>query len=413
MEWFVRLGLALGVGLLIGVERGWRDRAAAEGSRIAGVRTLGLVGLLGGLWALLAAELGEALLGVAFAGLAALMIIAHTMSARADGDVGITTVVAALVTFALGALAVRGHEQIAAAGGVITAGLLSLKPVLHGWLQRLEERELYAVLKLLLISVVLLPVLPDQGYGPWNALNPYAIWWMVVLIAGISFAGYVAMKAVGAQRGIVLGGLFGGLVSSTAVTLNYARLGRERGHQTVLAAGVLVACGTMFPRILMEVTVINPALLNALAPPLILMTATAFGGALWFWFRQRRDGDAGDMPLHNPLQLSTAVQFGLLLAAVMLLAEALRAWLGEAGIYLLAGVSGISDVDAITLSMARMAQGDLPAEVATRAIVLAAVVNTLVKGGLALVIGGAGMGARILPVFIGAVALGGLGLFLA
>lgn len=412
MELYIRLGLALGIGLLIGVERGWRERAAPEGSRIAGVRTLGLVGLLGGLWALLAAELGELLLGLAFAVIAVLMIIAHTMRARTDGDVGITTVVAALVTFALGALAVRGYESVAAAGGVITAALLSLKPVLHGWLRRVEARDFYAVLQLLLISVVLLPVLPDQGYGPWNALNPYEIWWMVVLIAGISFAGYVAMKAVGTQRGIMLGGLFGGLVSSTAVTLNYSRLGRENRYRTVLAAGVLVAAGTMFPRILIEVAVINPVLLELLALPLVLMAVTVFSGALWLWHWQRRSGELGEMPLHNPLRLATAVKFGLLLAAVMLLAEAFRAWLGEAGVYLLAGISGISDVDAITLSMARMAQGDLPAEVAVRAIMLAAMVNTIVKGVLATFIGGMALGARIVPVFVAAAVVGTVSLFL-
>lgn len=411
MELYIRLGLALGIGLLIGVERGWREHAAAEGSRIAGVRTLGLVGLLGGLWALLAAELGEVLLGLAFGALAVLMIVAHIMHARTDGDVGITTVVAALVTFALGALAVRGHENVAAAGGVVTAALLSLKPVLHGWLRRVEAREFYAVLQLLLISVVLLPMLPDQGYGPWNALNPYEIWWMVVLIAGISFAGYVAMKVVGTQRGIMLGGLFGGLASSTAVTLNYSRLGRENGYETVLAAGVLVAAGTMFPRILVEVAAINPALLELLALPLVLMAAVVFSGALWLWHWQRRSSKVGEMPLHNPLRLATAVKFGLLLAAVMLLAEAFRAWLGEAGVYLLAGISGISDVDAITLSMARMAQADLSAEVAVRAIILAAMVNTIVKGVLAAVIGGMTMGARIAPVFVAAVAVGAASLF--
>lgn len=412
MELYIRLGLALGIGLLIGVERGWRERAAPEGSRIAGVRTLGLVGLLGGLWALLAAELGELLLGLAFAVLAALMIIAYTMRARTDGDAGITTVVAALVTFALGALAVRGYESVAAAGGVVTAALLSLKPVLHGWLRRVEARDFYAVLQLLLISVVLLPVLPDQGYGPWNALNPYEIWWMVVLIAGISFAGYVAMKVVGTQRGIMLGGLFGGLVSSTTVTLNYSRLGRENRYRTVLAAGVLVAAGTMFPRILIEVAAVNPALLELLALPLVLMAITVFSGALWLWHWQRRSDELGEMPLHNPLRLATAVKFGLLLAAVMLLAEAFRAWLGEAGVYLLAGISGISDVDAITLSMARMAQGDLPAEVAVRAIMLAAMVNTIVKGVLATFIGGMALGARIVPVFVAAAVVGTVSLFL-
>jgi len=408
MELFISLGLALAVGLLIGVERGWHERSAAEGTRIAGVRTFGLLGLLGGLWGLLAEVMGEILLGFAFAAVAAVMIIAHIRDTRVDRDYGITTVVAALVTFALGALAVRGYQGVAAAGAVIAATLLSLKPVLHRWLQRLEASELYAGLKLLLISVVLLPVLPNRGYGPWQALNPYEIWWLVVLIAGISFVGYFAMKFAGTGRGIMLTGLFGGTVSSTAVTLNFSRLGRKKTLQRMLSAGVLVAAATMFPRIMLEVAVVNPAILPPLVLPLGLMTLVTYGGAAWFWRQRRVEADTGELPLRNPLELISALQFGLLLVAVMLLAEAFRAWLGETGVYLVAAISGISDVDAITLSLARMARADLSGEVAARAIVLAAMVNTLVKGLLVIFIAGRGMGMRVAPVFVATVLLGGL-----
>lgn len=396
MTLFLDLWLALAVGLLIGAERGWQKRAAAEGARIAGIRTFGLVGLLGGLWGLLGREFGDVLLGFSFIAVAALMILAHLMDPERERDRSITTVVAALVTFALGALAVRGYEAVAAAGAVISATLLSLKPVLHRWLKQLEPEELYGTLKLLLISVVILPVLPDRGIGPWGALNPREVWLMVVLIAAISFAGYFAMKIGGTRRGILFTAVLGGLASSTAVTLSLSRMGRDRANLgPLLSAGVLAACATMFPRMLLAIAVINPGLVMQALPPLGVMGLVTLAAAGWFWHRSPRGGDAGELPLRNPFELGPALKFGLLLAAVMVLAQAFRAWLGHAGIYLLAGLSGLSDVDAITLSLSGMARADLAGHVAVQAIVLAAIANTLVKGSMVVGIGGRSMGLRV------------------
>ncbi|NIP73019.1 MAG: MgtC/SapB family protein [Gammaproteobacteria bacterium] len=411
MQPFLNLALALAIGFLVGIERGWQMREAAEGSRIAGIRTFGLIGLLGGLWALLGEQFGELVLGIAFATMASLLLIARLRGPAAERDRGATTEVAAMVTFALGALAVREYQAVAAAAAVITTLLLSLKPVLHGWLRRLEARELYAILKLLLISVVLLPVLPDRGYGPGAALNPYEIWWMVVLIAGISFVGYFAMRVAGTRRGLLLTGLFGGLASSTATTLNFARLGRHRpALHRVLLVGVLLASATMFPRILLEVAVVNPALLGPLIAPLGLMVLGAALAGGWYWRNQQDIGDTGELPYRNPFELVPALQFGLILVAVMLLAEALRTRFGEVGLYLLAAISGLSDVDAITLSLARMARADLPASVGTRAIVLAAMVNTVVKAVLVISISGWSMGLRLMGAVALVLALGAVGL---
>ena len=407
MDPLLNLGIALALGLMIGSERGWRERHAEEGSRVAGIRTFGLIGLLGGLWALLAQDMGETLLGFAFLALTIVLAIAYWQERQEDHDVGITTLVAALATFALGAFAVRGYATLAAAGAVATTVLLSLKPTLHRWLQRLEAEEFHAALKLLLISVVVLPVLPNQGYGPWGALNPYHIWWMVVLIAGLSFAGYIAMKAAGTERGILLTGLLGGLASSTATTLTFARLARRIQLGQVLAAGTLVASATMFPRVLVEVAVINPQLLPALVPPLVLMTLTTIAYGLWLWRRHRARPHTTKLPLHNPLELSSALQFGLLLSAILVLAEALRAWLGDAGIYLLAFVSGIGDVDAITLSMARMSTRDLPPTVAGHAILIATLTNTLMKGVLVISIAGGEMARSFVPGLVLVLAVGG------
>jgi len=412
MEHLADLGIALAIGLLVGIERGWKERSAEEGSRIAGIRTFGLLGLLGGLWALLAEDMGNMLLGISFLALTAILIAGYWRERQIDHDLGITTLIAALVTFALGALAIRGQIHIAITGAVITVTLLSLKPTLHSWLRHLAPEEFYAALKLLLISVVLLPVLPNQGYGPWEAINPYQVWWMVVLIAGLSFAGYLAMKLVGTKRGILLTGVFGGVVSSTATTLTFSRLAKQINMGRLLSLGVLVASTTMFPRVLIEVSIINPALLTHLLAPLSLITFVTAGYCAWLWHTIDNTHGATTLRLKNPLQLRSALQFGLLLAAIMLLAEAFRAWLGEAGIYLLAAVSGLADVDAITLSLANMAHADLAADVASRAILLATLVNTLVKGILVFVIAGGSMAKHFAPGLILMLATGVGSLFL-
>jgi len=183
---FLRLSVALAIGLLIGVERGWKEREAREGERVAGVRTYGLIGLLGGGMALVAERLGPLPLALAFVALAGVLTAAYAINVERDDDAGITSLVAGLLTFVFGALAALGQVAVAAASAVVTTLLLGFKPVLHRWVSALEGKELRAGLKLLLISVVLLPILPDRGYGPWHALNPYQIWWMVVLIAAIS-----------------------------------------------------------------------------------------------------------------------------------------------------------------------------------------------------------------------------------
>ncbi|MDZ7787705.1 MAG: DUF4010 domain-containing protein [Halofilum sp. (in: g-proteobacteria)] len=408
---FERLGVALALGLLIGLERGWKHRSEAEGERIAGLRTFGLLGLLGGILALLAAELGVLLFAFGFAALAVVLVLVHLQSVRArdEPDRSITSLVAALLAFALGGLAGIGYMGPAAAGAVVTALLLNLKPTLHGWLESLSRDEVTAVLKLGLISVVVLPVLPNRGFGPWDVLNPYAIWWLVVLIAGISFVGYFAMKLLGPGRGIPLTGLFGGLTSSTATTLSFARMGRrQHSLAPILASGIAVAAATMFPRILLEVAVVNPGLLRELAPAMTAVTLLMLIGAALLWWRSTGPVASAEVKLKNPFEIAPALQFGALLVGVLLLAEAARQWFGDTGVFVLAALSGLTDVDAITLSMARMARGDLAPESAVGAILLAAAVNTAVKVVLAALLGHIGMAIRLAVVFAPALAGGGL-----
>lgn len=396
IEGFQRLALALAIGLLVGVERGWRQRTGPEGSRVAGIRTFGVVGFLGGLAAFAAGGPATTMFALFFLGFTVLTAVAHAVAASRTGDLSATTAVAALLTFLLGAIAVDGQMAVAAAGAVVATLLLSVKPILHGWLQRLEYQELSAALKLLLISVVLLPVLPDRGFGPWAALNPYEIWWMVVLIAAISFCGYVAVRLAGARRGLLLTALFGGIASSTAVTVNFARLSRRNpGAEALLAAGIIAASATMFLRVILILAVIKPALLGQLGWPLAVAAAVSYLGVAWLARHIVGPQPEPELKVENPFEFWTALRFGILLGAIMVLAHALPQWLGRPGLAILAAVSGLADVDAITLSMARLADETVLPAAAAAAIAIAATVNTAVKIGLAAIIGRPGLRLRV------------------
>lgn len=406
---FYNLGAALAIGLLIGVERGWQKRAVQEGKRVAGVRTYGLIGLLGGGLAQLSTQFGSFILGLAFIGLAGALTTVYVVNLRqGDGDMGITSLITGLLTFVLGALAAMGEVAIAAAFAVVTTLLLSYKPVLHHWVSVLEPEEVRAGIKMLLISVVLLPILPDKGYGPSQALNPYEIWWMVVLIAAISFIGYFAVKIAGPRQGTVFMGLFGGLASSTAVTLHFSRTMRSKTTMTsMLSMGILLACGTMYPRMILVAGIVNPDIAHQLLLPAVVMALLTYAPAVIYWRTMAHKGKDAVSPLRNPLELKSAVGFGLLLALVMLLGKVLQNLFGESGVLALAAASGIADVDAITLSLARMSQDVLMLQVAVTGIVIAAAMNSLVKGGMATFFGGRDAGLRVgLPLL--ASAIGGL-----
>lgn len=405
MEAILNLGLALPLGLLVGVERGWQEHEGAEGSRLAGIRTFGLIALLGGLWELLGRGSGEILLGIAFLAFVVLMAVAHVAEARASHDYGVTTLIAALITFALGALSVRGEHAVAATGAVVTTIVLSLKPVLHRWLQRIDPEELAAALKLLLISVVILPILPDRGYGPWQAINPYQLWWIVVLLAAISFAAYAAVKIAGARWGILLSGFLGGMVSSTGVSIHFARLAGTSIQDNILVAGVLVASATMFFRVLVLVAVLNFGLLRSLCLPMLAMAALV--AAAVAYARNSGQTQIDSLKLRNPVELGQAMQFGLLLAVIFLATKAALAWIGQAGLYLVATVSGVADVDAITISLSRLTGGYMPLRSVSLAVFAATVVNTATKTILVAVLGGPRIGAKVAWPMVGSLVVGG------
>lgn len=391
------LGTALAIGLLIGVERGWRSREEKEGRRVAGLRTYGLTGLLGGCAGLLSQYLGVIVFGFIFLGFTAAVTVSYAMQQRISGDVSITSLITILLTFVLGTLATLDHINLAASAAVITTLLLRFKDVLHGWLRNLERRELHAALQLLLISVVLLPILPNQGYGPWQAFNPYEIWWMVVLIASISFIGYFIMKIAGPEKGVLLTALTAGMVSSTVLTLHFSKLSKQQADmKKLLAAGILVACGIMFPRVVLVASLINPLLFNELIMPMIVMTSLTFSIAAIMWHQSSDYQPCKLTHLSNPLELKSALFFGALLVLAILLGKVAIYYFGETGIYLLAAVSGVADVDSINLVLSRMSVTELSLDVAAVGIVIASSSNTLIKAFLAVLIGGESMAIRVL-----------------
>ncbi|HHP0466417.1 TPA: MgtC/SapB family protein [Vibrio harveyi] len=407
------LFVALLLGAIVGTQRGWVMRNSVEGSRVAGIRTFSLVGLLGGLVGILANLYTPLLLGFALIALVILACIAFVIQQKKSEDISITGVVSLVITFVLGSLAVSGEPVLAAAAAVITAVVLDNKRELHQALQRLQEYELDAALRLLLISIVLLPLLPNQAYGPWNALNPYEIWWMVVLIASISFVGYFAIKIGGAKRGILFTSVFAGLSSSTALTLQFSHLSREQSSiSPLLASGILLSCGTMFPRLLIVLSVINPQLVTLLWPIVMIMMIALYFPAWWIWRRSEVGKVEQSNKQTNPLALQSALFFGVVLAVIMLLSHALSDLFGNAGVLILSALSGITDVDAISLALGRQSTQTLSVETAALGILIAASVNTVVKMGMVVAIGDNALWRRVAPVMVGCVLSGAI-LFLA
>lgn len=389
IEIFQRLAVALSIGTLVGLERGWASRRKEEGRRGAGLRTFALLGLAGGVLGLMAAQLG-ALPFAAGAVCATAAIAAFRWRAAGEsGDFGVTTVIAALCVFALGGYAAIGSLAVAAAAAVAMTLFLALKSALHGWLRQLTWPELRSALILLAMTFIVLPLVPDRGLGPYQAFNPYLVWSMTVAIAAVSFAGYVAIRVAGEQLGVLLAGLVGGLASSTATTVSLARLSRERAAAPeVPAAGILMSFAVMYLRVPVVAFLLSPQLGAMLAMAAIAAAAASAAVALLALRRRRREAQAPQAPhLPNPLDLWPVLKFGALIAAVSILSTILAQTVGEGGLHAFAFLAGLADVDAPTVSLAAMAGGAVGIPAAATGIGLAVLANTLSKTGLAWLLG--------------------------
>ena len=407
LEYLPRFITSLAIGLLIGLER---ERSPAAK---AGLRTFALVALFGTVAAMLAEKTASPWLltgGLLVIGL--MTVAAYLREQQEVADPGTTTVAAIVMCYGLGAMIWHGYATLAVMLAIVTTMLLYFKAELRGITQNLSRRDLTSMLQFAVLTFIILPVLPDINYGPYDALNPYQIWLMVVLISGVSLAGYLALRVVGQRYGVALLGLFGGLASSTATTLVYARHSRDSDALARLAVVVILLANlVVLLRLAVVSAVVAPALLPQLLPVLGSGLLFGLGATAYWWHQLRQEGEVPVPEISNPTEIRTAVGFGLLYALVLFLAAWLSAIAGNSGLYVVALVSGLTDVDAITLSSLRLFELDkLQASEAVAAIALGTMANIGFKLGLVFFIGGPLLAKRCAVGLIATAAGIGLGL---
>lgn len=396
------LGLAVGIGFIIGLQREWAE------DKPVGVRSFVLISALGGLAALLLDSAGGWPIAAGFLGLA-IILAAQIHGARSEG---LTTIVTALVVYLIGAAAVAGFWAHAVVlGGVVTL-LLHWKEPLHHWVDRIGSRDFEIIVRFILITLVILPVLPNHGYGPFAVFNPFEVWLMVVLIVAINLAGYVTFRLLGQVSGGWLAGALGGLVSSTATTLAYAGWSKEHKRLgDVAALIILVASIVVYVRIALELALVAPGLVGPMLGPMLLFSAVLLGlCGLQSMHLSKTSGTA--LPARkNPAQIRLALTFGALYLLILFAVAAARHHFGDEAIYVVATVSGLTDVDALTLSVGQLfSRGEIAETMAWRAIFLASLANLAFKLLAAGVLGSAELRRHML--IAAAVALPGGGAIL-
>lgn len=401
---FLRFAVAAVLGAFVGLER------EQDVKRGLGIRTFCLIAVLGCLVAMLGERSGAPwALGLGYLGLAFLLAFGRVVREQVKSQPGMTTEIAALVTFGVGALAYHGPMGLAVALGVGTAALLQYKPQLHYLAHHIGERDLYAIMQFALVAFVVLPVLPNRTFGPLDVLNPHNVWLMVVFVSGISLAAYLALRVVGARYGSLASGLLGGMVSSTAVTVSFAQHAREDlrlSHAATLA--VLAATVVTLPRMLIEVAVVDAQLVPAAVGPLGLLFVAAVLPLLLCWRHCQVVATEAVPRVKNPANLRFAVTFGLAYAVVTLAVAAVQQLGTGFGIYLVGALSGIPQVDAITLSTARLiSQGRIELGAGLDMMVLGFLANLATKGLIATIVAPPQMWRPLLTGFA-AIAVAGI-----
>jgi uncharacterized membrane protein (DUF4010 family) len=402
-EIVLRLLLAAGLGALIGLER----EQSESGGSFAGSRTFPLIALYGAL----VQAFFPAILPLVVGTLVVPLTVAYVGKIRYEGDIGLTTLVAALVTIVLGAMTThsdRGAVVAIIVGGAVTV-LLSVKDPVHEFADRIEESERRASAKFILVVLVVLPALPNRSLDAFYGLNPRFVWLMVVFVTGLGFVAYLLGQTLGPERGIALTGIVGGFVSSTATTVSMAeKTTRNAALHHVCAFAVVTASIVMFPRALIEIAVVNPDLLPHVALPLGGMTTVGVIAAVALYWRTATDVTVEPDTLTNPFRLQPALLFGAIFATVLLVADYANEWFGASGVYVTAFFSGLADVDAMTITLSRLAaEGTVSTQVAATGIVIAAIANTFLKAVLAWLLGTHRLG-WLVSLVLGVVVLSGL-----
>jgi uncharacterized membrane protein (DUF4010 family) len=403
IEAIQQLAVSFGLGLLLGLER---ERSE---SSIAGIRTFPFISLLGTICAQISVAAGGWIIGAGLAALAVILVTANLAKLRAgEIDPGITTEVAALLLYALGALIVVGDLTVAVVIGGVMAVLLHLKQPLHTFAKEIGKNDMHAIMQFVILTLIILPVLPNKKYGPYEVWNPFKIWLMVVLIVGLSLGGYVAFKYLGARAGTLLGGILGGLISSTAATFSFARRAASETSLAPLAALVImIAACVSLARVLVEIAAVASGSFPDLAPPLAVLLAVCciIAGAMYLLSRKQQHVRMSEQK--NPAEIKSAVIFGAVYALVLLAVAAAKERFGEAGLYVVAAISGLTDMDAITLSVAgQTGSGSIDAKSGWRFIMVAALANFVFKFGIVATLAPRELTARVAAAFGCAVGAG-------
>lgn len=397
-----RLAVATLVGLLIGIERGWRERKAEGGSRTAGIRTFTLTGLLGGIVGLLARVADDkaagAIIVAAMFGIFAVLFAWYRMRENiADKNFGFTTVVAAMATFAIGVYALLGDANIAAAIGVAMMVILITREQLHGLLARVTWPELRAAVILLAMTFLALPFIPDQSYGPYGGINPRRVWLLAVILAAVSFLGYVAVKTMGRREGTLVSSAAGGLVSSTAVTLAASRVAAvDRNGLRFHAASVAIATAISLAKTLVLVYALNREVGVLVAAPLAGAALAALAVGLLFALRGSRKRAKESFELRNPFSLKETLILAGLIGAVTFAVELFSSWFGTVGGLVTALISGSVDADAASVSLAKLGGGSIGPVVAALGIALAVSANNVFKFSIGIASAGRGFAPYLL-----------------
>lgn len=384
MEFLYRMLVSAGIGFVLGLEREFSKYSEKE-ELFAGVRTFTIVSLFGFLAALLSFILNEWVFAIGFFGVVFLVMMAYWIDAN-HGEAGGTTEFAIIFTYLLGGLTLTGFLTESLAFMVIVVVILSLKVKLKSIIGQLTQIEIYAFIRFVVIALLILPFLPDKHYGLFNVINPREIGWVVVLTSGIGFVGYILMKFLGTDRGILLTGIFGGMVSSTVVTWTFSKKSREApALSSNYAMGIFAAATVMIVRVAILVFIFNKALLNGLALPLLLLLLTGFVVTFFFYKKQISNKRLKEiLPFGEPLNIRDAIFFGALYTGILILVSYASTEYGDKGIYFSSAISALTDIDAITISVSKLAWDTLPVLTAQIAIILATISNTVVKIGLAL-----------------------------
>lgn len=407
IDLFQRLAMALGVGFLVGVERGWKHRDAPEGARAAGLRTHAVIGLTGGVTGALLGFVGAIGFAAMTLALSAALIAFKLRESERDNDVSVTGTIAALLVYALGVYAMLGDLRVAAAVGVTLVGLLAFKDALHDWLDRLTWKEIRSALLILAATAIALPLLPDRPIDSWGAINPRELWLLTILVAGASFAGYVAVRVLGGGLGILAGAAAGALVSSTIVTAELGRRAKKQKTEVATAAaGAALAAAISLTRVGILASVIAAPVLPGVAPALA-GAVLAFLAAVWVLARKHgAQWGEGAAHLSSPLDLASVAKFALLLGAVIVVGRIVADGYGETGLISFSAAAGMADVDAATMAVSSLVRHGLPPQVGAHAILIAAAVNTFAKGGVGLVTGGWAYAGRYLAASVAAAIAG-------